>query len=201
VKDFKERTAPLVDRYAESETRNETLNRQVEDLQSQNRISRDKRKMAELSVQTGKEEIERLRLVVERQRIAGESAMTEKNELQAKIERRDKEVLRLHCLSIHWYSFLTIGLKIKLLNTKLKALSKKQKLKSTRRVEDSDASLHVEPSKTVRYIPVTLLARADYAGLNNLKQGREKYKRRVEDRATKRTSDADSPRPFKKVRT
>jgi len=159
AKDLKERLAPSAERYSELKNLNEALNRQLEDLQSQIIISSDKLKKAKLSVQTEKEETKRLRLVVDRQRIAKEEAVTDNKEMQAKLEAKDKE--------------------IKLLNTKLKALSKKQNVKSTRGVEDSDSSFQVESKTELGTKP-----------------------RRSKRQVTRFGDglDIDSPRPVKKVR-
>jgi len=159
VEDFKERMAPSAERSSELKNMNETLNRKLEDLHLQITISRDKFKKAKLSAQTEKDETKRLRLAVDRQRTAKEAMATEKKELQAKLESRDKE--------------------IKLLNTKLKVLAKKQKVTSTRSGEDPDSSFQVE-TKT---------------GLNTK---RRRIKRPVFNSSS---SDIDSPRPFKKVRS
>ncbi|KAF8801412.1 hypothetical protein BYT27DRAFT_7114935, partial [Phlegmacium glaucopus] len=92
LKRLEERAAPLADRCAEYKTLNEALNRQLEDLRSQNQISRDKYKMAKRSLQTEKEETERLRLAFERQITANKAMMKGKNETQAKLEEQGKEV-------------------------------------------------------------------------------------------------------------
>lgn len=85
--------APSSERYAELRSLNEALNRRLRDLESQIKLFRDKHKLAKLCVQTEKEEVKRLRIVVERQRSGREIAITEKNELQAKVEERDREVV------------------------------------------------------------------------------------------------------------
>ena len=84
--------APSAERCSEFKNLNETLNRRLEDLQCQITMSRDKLKKARLSVQTEKEERERLRLAVERQMMAKERVVTEKKEIQAKLDAKDKEV-------------------------------------------------------------------------------------------------------------
>jgi len=160
TKDLKERVAPFAERCSELKNLNEALNRQLEDLRSEATVSREKLKQEKLTVQTEKEESKRLRLAVDRQRTAKEAVVTEKKELQAKLESRDRE--------------------IKLLNTKLKVLSKKQKVTSTRSVdhEDPDSSFQVEPK-------------------TELNTKRRRTKRQI---FTNSSSDIDSPRPFKKLR-
>jgi len=160
VEDLKKRVTPSVERCSEFKNLNEALNRQLEELRSHATIFKEKLKRAKLSVQAEKDETKRLRLSVDRQRIAKEAVMTEKKELQAKLESRDKE--------------------IKLLNTKLKVLSKKQKVKSTRNVEDTDSSFQVEPK-------------------TELNAKRRRIKRLPV--WVSNSSDIDSPRPFKKLRS
>ena len=89
----------------------------------------------------------------------------------------------------------------KLLERKLRALSKKQKVKSTRDVEDSDSdsSFEVE-SKLVRTCQLSIDDRL--IDLNNLNQvlgaKRRQIKRRVP--CFNSSSDIDVPRPVKKLR-
>jgi septal ring factor EnvC (AmiA/AmiB activator) len=91
VRDLKDRVAPSAERCSEFKHMNEALNRQLEDLRSQTTIFREKLKRAKLTAQTEKEETRRLRLAVDRQRIAKEAVVTENKKLQAKLESRDKE--------------------------------------------------------------------------------------------------------------
>lgn len=84
--------APSAERSSGFKDLNENLNRRLNDLQSQIAISRDKLKKAKLSAQAEKDEAKRLRLAVDRQRIAKEGAMTEMKELQTKLDAKDKEV-------------------------------------------------------------------------------------------------------------
>ena len=88
----------MAQQCASYKTLNEALNQQLKDLQVQNHISRDKYKKAKLSVESEKQETKRLRFAVERQRLAKEGVITEKKELQAKVEDRDKEVIS--CFSL-----------------------------------------------------------------------------------------------------
>jgi len=165
VKDLKERVAPLVERCSELRNSNEALTRQVQDLQSQIKISKEVLKKAKVNTQTERDEVKRLHLAVARQRAATEVVMTDKKQLEAKVEQQDKE--------------------IKLLNTKLKALSKKPKPKSTHNVEDPDSSFQVE-SKT------------------ELETTRRRLKRRVAATRQINTSSSDleldSPRLLKRFR-
>ena len=92
VEDFKGRVAPVAEQCSELKNLNEVLNRQLEDQRSQTIISRDKFKKVKQSLQTEKEETTRLRLAVDRQRIAKEREMTEKRGLQAQLDAKDKEV-------------------------------------------------------------------------------------------------------------
>jgi hypothetical protein len=84
--------APAAERCLELKNLNETLNRQLEDLQSQIKVSRLTLKKAKQTVQTEKEETKRLRLAVDRQRLAKEGVVTEKKKMQAELDARDKEV-------------------------------------------------------------------------------------------------------------
>lgn len=84
--------APSAEQCSELKKLNEALNRQVGDMQSQIIISRDKLKKAKLSLQTEKEETKRLRFAVDRQRMAKEGEVTEKKEMQAQLDAKDKEV-------------------------------------------------------------------------------------------------------------
>ena len=106
VKDLKERVAPSSGRCSEFKNQNETLNRRLEDLQVQITISREKLKKAKLGVQTEKEEAKRLRAAVERQRLATKEVVTEKNEMQAELDAKDREVSdfvsSLHPLVFHF---------------------------------------------------------------------------------------------------
>ena len=100
VDDLKERVAPLTEQCSELKNLNDVLNRQLDDVQSQNIISRDKLKKAKLSLQTEKEETKRLRLAVERQRKAKEEVETENRGMKALLDAKDKEVSYL-VLSLH----------------------------------------------------------------------------------------------------
>lgn len=92
VEDLKERVVPLAERCSEFQNLNDALNDQLVDMQHQMTISRDKLKRARLSLQNEKEESKRLRLAFERQRIAKEGEVTEKKEMQAQLDSKDKEV-------------------------------------------------------------------------------------------------------------
>ena len=84
--------APLAEQCSEFKNLNEALNRQLQDVQCQFTISREKLKNAKLSLQTEKEETKRLRLAVDRQRKAKEVVVTENKEMQAQLDAKDKEV-------------------------------------------------------------------------------------------------------------
>ena len=84
--------APLAQKCSEFKSVNEALNRQLRDAESQMAISRDKHKKAKLSLQNEKEESKRLRLAVDMQRRAKEGVLTEKREMQAQLDAKDKEV-------------------------------------------------------------------------------------------------------------
>ena len=90
--------APLAERCSELKIRNEILNRQLEEQHSQAAIARDKLKKAKRSLQTEKEESVRLRLAFDRQRMAKNGEATEKKEMQAKLDARDREVIKSFCL-------------------------------------------------------------------------------------------------------
>jgi hypothetical protein len=90
----------LIERCSEFKNRNEALNRQVEELLSQDAISRDKLKKARRSLQTEKEESTRLRLAFDRQRKAKDGEVTEKKEMQAKLDAKDREVSYFRPLSL-----------------------------------------------------------------------------------------------------
>lgn len=92
VKDLKERVASSVERCSEFKNQNDALYRELEELRSQFTISREKLKRAKLTAQAEKDETKRLRLAVDRQRIAKEAVVTDKMELQAKLDSRDIEV-------------------------------------------------------------------------------------------------------------
>ena len=146
---------PLAERCSEFQNLNDALKDQLVDMQHQMTISRDKLKRARLSLQNEKEESKRLRLAFDRQRIAKEGEVTEKKEMQAQLDSKDMEVsffnLFSSLLSQHPPSFSDyfLNFQIKLLEKKLRALSKKLKVKSTRDGEDSDSSFQVV-SKPVR---------------------------------------------------
>jgi hypothetical protein len=90
--------APLAERCSGFKNLNEALNRQLEALQSQITFSRNKLNKAKLSLQTEKEETKRLRLAVDRQRKAKEEEVSEKKEMQAKLDAKDREVCYLSTL-------------------------------------------------------------------------------------------------------
>jgi len=164
VEDLKERVAPLAEQCSEYKNLNQALNRQLQDVQCQFTTSRDKLKSTKLSLQTEKEETKRLRLAVDRQRKAKEEVLTENKEMQAQLDAKDKEN--------------------KLLEKKLRALSKKQKVKSTHDVEeDSDSSFQVIDKKLTS---------------NNLKQELGAKRRQIKRRVP--SSDIEAPRPVKKLR-
>ena len=84
--------APSAERYSELKDLNEALNRRLKDLQVQITTSRDKLKKVKQNLQTEKEETMRLHLAVERQRNAKKEVVTERNDMQAKLDAKDKEV-------------------------------------------------------------------------------------------------------------
>ena len=90
--DLKERVAPFAEQNSELINQNEALNRQVEDLESQKTIFLNKLKKANLSMQTRNEETKRLRFALNRQMIANEGEVTEKKEMQAQLDGKDREV-------------------------------------------------------------------------------------------------------------
>ena len=92
VEDLKERVVPLAERCSEYQNLNDALNDQLVDMQHQMTVSRDKLKRARLSLQNEKEESKRLRLAFDRQRIAKEGEVTEKKEMQAQLDSKDKLV-------------------------------------------------------------------------------------------------------------
>ena len=85
--------APSVERCSELKNSNEALTRQVQDLQSQIKISKEMHKRAKINAQTEKDEVKRLQLAVARQRAATEVATTAKRQLEVKVEQQDKEVI------------------------------------------------------------------------------------------------------------
>lgn len=92
VEDFTDRVAPLAEQGSELKNLNNALNRQLEDMQDQLMISRDKLKKARMSMQVDKEELKRQRLTINRERIAKEGEMAEKKEMQAQLDEKDSKV-------------------------------------------------------------------------------------------------------------
>ena len=81
---------PLAERCSDFQNLNQVLNEQLVDMRYQMTISRDKLKKAKLSLQAEKDESKRLRLAFDRQRMAKEGEVTEKKEMQAQLDSKEK---------------------------------------------------------------------------------------------------------------